>query len=220
MSTLDRTILGKRFGRLTVNGRSDGAWDCQCDCGATKRTQTSHLKSGLVQSCGCLHLERVRAANLTHGMSDTPIYRIWRTMICRCTLPSSPYFKDYGGRGIKVCDRWRAFENFFADMGHRPDGMSLERLNNDLGYDPSNVKWATAHDQNRNMRSNLFVEFRGKRMILADAVRESGLHRATVMYRIRELGWDAELALSTPVIKGPKASKWKYRHNVDITRRI
>jgi hypothetical protein len=142
-------MSGQIFGRLTVIGRSTKAnstgavfWCCRCECGTETETSGVNLRSGQTRSCGCLHI--------THGMTLSPEYRVWRSMHQRCSNPKHIRYQRYGGRGITVCDRWGSFENFLADMGPRPTGLTLERKNNDQGYSPDNCKWATWSEQNRN----------------------------------------------------------------------
>lgn len=151
-------ITGQRFGRLVVikiagqdKWRSK-LWECLCDCGATTIVKGESLKAGSTQSCGCLRKERVLKAITKHGMSATLIYHLWQTMHSRCENPNCIGYKNYGGRGIKVCDRWFKFENFFEDMGKKPEGLSLERINNNKGYSPDNCKWATRIEQSHNSR--------------------------------------------------------------------
>lgn len=158
-------ITGQRFGRLVVL-RRDGyrckqaTWHCRCDCGAETSTQGSHLRSGHTLSCGCLGREHAVAASRSsswkhghgHGMRS-PTYRSWISMKTRCTNPSVPHYHYYGGRGIRVCERWEKFENFLADMGLRPAGTSLDRYPNNSGnYEPGNCRWATPKEQAKNRR--------------------------------------------------------------------
>ena len=120
-------------------------YHCACECGVEKDVKHSHLAAGNSRSCGC--------AEVTHGMTRTKEYRIWDAMVRRCHNPNHHAFASYGGRGITVCDKWRTFEGFFEDMGFKPAGMSLDRIDNDKGYSKENCRWATATDQARNRRA-------------------------------------------------------------------
>jgi hypothetical protein len=126
---------------------------CRCECGTEKRVGVDNLRKGRSRSCGCIRREQVIERNTSHGQSQTSEYWIWKAMIQRCTNPRDQRWNDYGGRGITVCKRWRdSFEAFYADMGPRPAGLTLERVNNDEGYSPENCKWATYEEQSRNQR--------------------------------------------------------------------
>jgi hypothetical protein len=158
-------LVGKRFGRWKVvafhterrrwGNSVTACWLCRCNCGVERVVAGSELRRGRSRSCGCLQREAARKHNTTHGMSKTPIYRRWCGILRRCLDPNHPAYDYYGGRDvpITVCEYYRDFTNFFADMGDAPsDGLSIDRIDNDRGYEPGNLQWATASEQIRNRR--------------------------------------------------------------------
>lgn len=194
-------LQNKVFGRLTAlrdtGARKDTSvvWECLCSCGKLTETTAHSLKRGATRSCGCLRAE-LGVAIKKHGKSSSPEYGVWEGMIARCGNKDRPNFHLYGGRGIAVCDRWKSFENFFADMGLKPSaGWSLDRIDNEQGYSPENCRWATRAEQSRNMRRNVWVEIEGRRMILKDACDLLQLPYKRVEARRRKCGWTTEEAL-------------------------
>jgi len=144
-------LTSQRFGKLVViervqNQRHQPMWKCQCECGSTPIIRGAQLRSGITRSCGCLKTK--------HGMSKSYLYKCWQQMKQRCTNFNSEDWRDYGGRGITVCERWLdSFENFYEDMGHRPtSNHSIDRIDNNGNYEPSNCRWATASQQQFNKR--------------------------------------------------------------------
>jgi hypothetical protein len=200
-------LTGQTFGRLTVvrflEMRRQSYWLCQCVCGNQSEAAVGSLRSGAVRSCGCLRVDTVRARELKHGMAHEPEYAVWGSMKARCHRPRDAGFAKYGDRGIVVCERWRSsFENFIADMGRRPsDDHSIERINNDGNYEPSNCRWATKSEQMSNRRgwgSVSQVEIRGVRKTTAAWARELGTSQTTIDCRIKR-GWSPERAVTQPV---------------------
>lgn len=159
MRKIRKDITGQRFNHLTalapiLHGTGNVKWECMCDCGTLTIVRDSHLKSGDIKSCGCglVAYQHSNTRPIKHGKSRTATYRTWHGMRQRCNNPNRGNFKNYGGRGITVCDRWDKFENFLADMGERPDGKSIDRIDCNGNYETSNCRWATDHEQRINRR--------------------------------------------------------------------
>lgn len=191
-----------KFGRWTVLTTQPKKSLCRCECGTERLVINYDIQRGVSKSCGCLSRERTaemaKRVNRTHGMDATPTYRSWVDMRRRCTQPHRKDYPQYGGRGITVCDRWMdSFANFFADMGERPKGKTLERRENNGPYEPDNCCWATKDDQSRNTRTNRFIEVRGERMTVSDAARKYSIPWPTMFSRLNR-GWDPERCISEP----------------------
>jgi hypothetical protein len=185
--------------------REDGMWLCHCTCGTERGVRAKDLTLGKSTSCGCISREKTGARRRTHGMSSTPEYNVYRAMVNRCENPKFANFDRYGGRGIKVCLRWReSFAAFLEDMGPRPPKplgvkrfYSVERRNTDGDYDPGNCYWATPTQQSRNTSRNRYLTFNGRTLTVRDWATEIGLNFTTLKNRIAT-GWPVERALTVP----------------------
>jgi hypothetical protein len=199
MKYSDLNLVGQQFGRLTVikdagRKRKQILWECLCVCGNTKLVVSTSLRKGHTKSCGCLQKEWQQSKK-THGMSGTNLYLVWQAMINRCERPKTKNYADYGGRGIKVCDRWHSFENFYADMGERPNRSSIERIDNNGNYEPSNVRWANRVDQANNKRNNRLLTYNGQTKSISQWASELGITFHAIERRIKN-GWSIEKALT------------------------
>lgn len=188
-SFIDRT--NKRYGRLVCilrleNTKVKGAkWLCICDCGKECVRTAAAIANGGAQSCGCLKLERLSSANTKHGMSKrnytSPEYYSWVGMKGRCKYPSTRQYKNYGGRGISVCERWNDFSNFLSDMGPRPKGKTLDRIDVNGDYSPENCRWASKREQGRNRSNAQFILVHGEKKTIRDVSEIYDLHYCTVL---------------------------------------
>lgn len=199
-------LEGKRFGKLIaieidmqkkIEKPRFNFWICRCDCGNMTSVNTRDLNSGHTKSCGCLK------NRCTHGLTGQLPYRIWRHILARSFNPKAQHYDRYGGRGIKVCDRWLRFENFIEDMGMPFNGATIERIDNDKGYSPENCRWATRKEQAHNTTRNVWLEYQGERKILTDWSRDLGINKFTIMHRLKR-GWSVNAALSVPVKPSPE----------------
>lgn len=152
-----------------------GKWTCRCDCGNVVDVITQRLRSGKRSSCGC------QAA--FHGGSKTRTYKIWAHMKARCQKPYMASYQMYGGRGIKVCDRWLKFRNFLADMGEAPPDHSIDRIDNEGHYCPENCRWATAKEQANNRRNNIVIAYKDREMTLAQWGEFLNINYETIAWR-------------------------------------
>lgn len=213
--------VGKRCNRLValsvnsekprmINGRQCGysyylLW--RCDCGKEKVIEVKDVISGHTKSCGCLAIETIVARSTIHGQARrekiSPTFITWVSMNDRCYVKTSSSYKKYGAKGITVCDRWRgkgAFQNFLQDMGERPQGMTIDRIDGSKGYTPDNCRWATPLEQANNQKSNVKVEIHGKKMNVSQAMRHYGVYTKSGVYYTRlKRGWSVERTFTTPI---------------------
>lgn len=201
-------LTGERFGRWLVLSRSHSGsrgevyWDCRCDCGKTGIVRAGILRRGESTSCGCYH----RDAVTTHGLSNSPTWNSWASMMQRCENPNAPDYGRYGGRGIKIAAAWHDFENFVTDMGERQKGTSLERCDVNLGYEPSNCRWASPTEQQRNRRDAVTLTMDGVTKNIHDWAEEVGISVSTLKSR-SGARWDDYRTLTTPARpKRPKGA--------------
>lgn len=196
---------GHAYGRMTVLSfvemhATNAKWLCRCECGEEKVVYGCHLASGKIVSCGCFNTDQLVERTRTHGFSKETEYHIWQTMKARCLNPNHDAYKHYGGRGIRICERWLgSFENFFEDMQERPSlQQTLERRDNGGDYTPENCYWATRSEQGNNTRANRIIEFQGRKQTMTQWGREVEIPAAIIGQRISRDGWSVERALTTP----------------------
>jgi hypothetical protein len=210
MKSTIKDLTGYKTERLTVVGYagheirtsetteikySVHQWKCSCKCGNTTIKSATALLYAKVKSCGCQKSEVTAARNRTHGMMGTPEYQSWRGMLERCSNPKNIHWHIYGGKGIKVCDRWIGnLLAFFEDMGHRPEGMSLDRIDSNGNYCPENCRWADADTQAFNTCTTRQITFEGETLSLNRMAEKYGHGEATVRYRLDQ-GWSIKEAL-------------------------
>ena len=198
------TVLGYSHTTITPSGQKKPHWLCRCECGAEKAIQGCSLTNGTTRSCGCWKSEEVRTRMTKHGHTSwhgprTPTYRCWRAMLGRCYRVNDSGFKYYGGRGISVCERWRDFRNFLADMGERPTlAHSIDRIDNNGNYEPGNCRWATALQQGRNSRKTVQVTLNGETHCISEWMEILDLNVHTIKDRLHR-GWSYERALTEPI---------------------
>lgn len=195
--------LGKRFGRLIIKEHIGlvnhvQRWLCVCDCGKeVSRRSESFKKNGDQSSCGCLGKEKSAKSGIKHGLHKSSEYQTYANMKSRCYNKNAQEFHRYGARGITVCDRWlESFENFIEDMGMKPvKGLSIDRINNDLGYFKENCRWATPREQANNFSRNRHFVHNGIRDTMANHCRRTGITKGAILHRVRKYGVTHEVAL-------------------------
>ena len=196
--------IGSRYNGLVIVDqfvRDKRSWvRCRCDCGGEITTRLSRIKQGTTRGCGCQKGQSQRTHGHAAGPACSPTYSSWNSMKGRCERETDPSWSQYGSRGIEVCKRWsNSFEAFLADMGERPPGTSLDRIDYDGNYTPENCRWATASQQNRNTRHNRILEHDGLSLCVSEWAEKTGLPYNTISRRLRR-GWSVEKALSTPYL--------------------
>lgn len=210
-------IIDKKFGRLTVlkyveSESKDSMFLCKCDCGTEKVVRGTHLKNGKILSCGCLQKERTSKAHIKHNLSDSRIYKIYKGIIKRCYKSNDPAYKNYGGRGIKVCDEWlkdfMSFYNWAINNGYKED-LTIDRIDVDGNYEPSNCRWVNKKIQSRNTRRNHYITYNGETHCISEWAEITNLPQSAIKHRINRDKWSIERALTTP-LRITKATNSKY----------
>lgn len=200
-----RDLTGQKFGRWTVNhfdgriARGMAVWSCTCECGEIRKIPASRLLTGHSKSCGCLSQER----KTIHGMQATKIYTVWENVIQRCNNPRHPSYKNYGGRGIRVCERWLSAKNFIEDMlpTYQP-GLTLDRIDNEGDYEPANCAWRSRREQSNNTRTNRWIEFNGERLTMSQWSKKLGINHQTIHDRLKKR-LPLEMVLSPANLSNP-----------------
>ena len=183
---------GMKFGMLIVikecnqriqpSGQSIRVFYCRCSCGNEKNFSLADLRSGHTISCGCYR----KTFMVKHGKYNTKTYKVWSHMRERCLQRNTKSFQSYGGRGITICERWNTFENFYEDMGEKPEGKSLDRIDNNSGYCKENCRWATQKEQMNNTRNNVLVTYHGETKTLTQWADEKGIHARNLRHRLKK----------------------------------
>lgn len=195
-------MVERRVDKSSYKGAS---WLCRCDCGNSIIVSSQSLRVGDTKSCGCYNRDvriRICKERIKHGLSNTKVFNTWVNIRQRCNNFNTPSYKKYGAKGIKVCERWNNFENFFADMGNPPTNKhTIERIDSKGHYEPTNCKWATMEEQQNNRTNNRIIEYDGQNMTLKRWAKYTGIDRKTIANRIYS-GWPLQRALFIKPIKG------------------
>lgn len=170
---------------------------CKCDCGNITKVRVEHLRSGHTKSCGCYQRTQTSKAHKTHGREPKRLYSIWANMKTRCLNKNTETYERYGGRGITICDEWLSFENFrnWAITNGYSDDLTIDRIDNDGNYEPSNCRWATDYEQRNNTRRNHFLEYKGERKTIRQWSDDVGISCKVISDRVNRYGWTVEEAL-------------------------
>ena len=199
-------LVVARAGAVKTSNGSKALWLCRCECGTEKVITTTALRTKNTVSCGCKRGSHHHLVNY----KVSPTYSSWRSMMCRCLQPSNPAFAHYQKRGISICDRWRAFENFLTDMGKRPINTTLDRIDNNGNYEPGNARWATKRQQANNRITNVILTYQGTNYTLIELSRHTGVSKELLRSRLvrhkNKNGrvWTIDDAISEPKQRGKR----------------
>lgn len=201
------TVIERGKTVINSNGKRNNYWKCKCDCGNEFESTGIHIRSGACKSCGCFQKEKAKERHTVHGGKYTRLYRVWAGMKGRCEKETNPAYYNYGGRGIRVCDDWHNFAVFREwainngyDETAQHGECTLDRINNNKNYEPSNCRWITMREQANNKRTNRFVEFQNETKTIAEWSKIIGISENLIMQRLNR-GWTSNAALLTPINK-------------------
>lgn len=219
-----KDLTGQKFNRWTVisraqnDKRGQAQWHCVCECGNTSIVGGKDLRLGKSRSCGCLQKETAAIIKKTHGKSNSRLFHIWNAMRNRCGNSASPNYYLYGGRGIKVCDEWKSsfvpFYEWAITHGYA-DNLSIDRIDVNGNYEPSNCRWATVIQQARNKRNTRLVEYHGEKKMLIEWAEILGLNYRRIVSRIYNSHWTVEEAFTTPKMKS-RAHHLRYKKQKEV----
>lgn len=199
-------LSGKRFGKLTaikIAGMTQNRktmWLCKCDCGNLCKVIRGHLLNGHTKSCGCIKTEKAKVMFTKHGKCNSKLYHVWASMKQRCCDSGCKSYKNYGGRGIKLCKEWLDFQTFYdwAMLTGYRNGLTIDRIDNNGNYEPSNCRWVTVKVQNENKRSNIFITYKNQTKTLNEWSEDIGIPYKTLWNRVQTLRWNVYEALEKP----------------------
>lgn len=203
------TVVCRAEDHITTGGNRYTQWLCNCECGNQVVSRTAYIKSGNTKSCGCLtslrakqHIKILNQQQITHNNSNDRLYGIWINMKHRCNNINDPRYDDYGGRGISICDEWvHSYENFrdWSISNGYSEYLSIDRIDVNGNYEPSNCRWATNKEQQNNMRSNRFLTYNGETHTISEWAEITGINKSTISKRINRSSWPIERALTTTI---------------------
>lgn len=197
-------LTGQKFGRLTVIKRventknKDTLWLCKCDCGGETITRITNLKNGNTKSCGCLNKEHLLKSITKHGLHNEKLYNTWKCIRQRCNNKNNPSYKNYGGRGITICNEWNDFKNFYdwaLNNGYK-ENLTIDRINNNKGYSPENCRWADKTTQSNNKRNNRNYTYNNETHTMGEWAKILNVNYWALRSRL-DRGWDIKKALET-----------------------